>query len=59
MITSEQSLPARGAWIEIPDSGPQAGGAKSLPLRGAWIEIRAGRSVRCEVIVAHREGSDD
>ncbi|WP_281714768.1 hypothetical protein [Blautia hydrogenotrophica] len=31
----------------------------SLPLRGAWIEIRAGRSVGCEVIVAHREGSAD
>ena len=31
----------------------------SLPLRGAWIEIRAGRSVGCEGIVAHREGSAD
>ena len=28
----------------------------SLPYGGAWIEIRAGRSVGCEVIVAHREG---
>ena len=34
-----QSLPLRGAWIEmIVDDMPIAGSG-SLPLRGAWIEI--------------------
>ena len=34
------SLPARGAWIEMPffQRAPEAA-VKSLPARGAWIEI--------------------
>ena len=37
--TNWQSLPVRGAWIEI-GVIPQAGALYgSLPVRGAWIEI--------------------
>lgn len=53
------SLPSRGAWIEIAILGDMRHIGLSLPSRGAWLEIRAGRSVGCEVIVAHRGGSDD
>ena len=36
----EQSLPARGAWIEIPaGTTARPGWPTSLPARGAWIEI--------------------
>ena len=38
-IRQEQSLPVRGAWIEIPLTGGIAAGTWSLPVRGAWIEI--------------------
>ena len=35
-----QSLPLRGAWIEIRYAAEvHADATKSLPLRGAWIEI--------------------
>ena len=34
-----QSLPVRGAWIEIASMGRVAGSTLSLPVRGAWIEI--------------------
>ncbi len=36
----DQSLPARGVWIEI-DVSPQTGnaGEVSLPARGVWIEM--------------------
>ena len=34
-----QSLPLRGAWIEIHPSWNDVFGHVSLPLRGAWIEI--------------------
>ena len=55
----QESLPSRGAWIEIAILGDMRHIGLSLPSRGAWLEIRAGRSVGCEVIVAHRGGSDD
>ena len=35
----EQSLPARGAWIEIASQIAQDTERMSLPARGAWIEI--------------------
>ena len=57
--SSSPSLPSRGAWIEIAILGDMRHIGLSLPSRGAWLEIRAGRSVGCEVIVAHRGGSDD
>ena len=34
-----QSLPARGAWIEIPWRVLSWDGGGSLPARGAWIEM--------------------
>ena len=34
-----QSLPARGAWIEIPTYTLYMRPLPSLPARGAWIEI--------------------
>ena len=37
-----QSLPVRGAWIEIIHNARYITHFKSLPVRGAWIEI-AGR----------------
>ena len=56
-----ESLPARGAWIEIssryrvvPASAP------SLPARGAWIEISADMdAVNIWAAVAPRTGSVD
>ena len=40
--TASQSLPLRGAWIEILAGSIHFFGAWSLPLRGAWIEIGGG-----------------
>ena len=34
-----QSLPIRGAWIEIKTATSKQSKTKSLPIRGAWIEI--------------------
>ena len=34
-----ESLPARGAWIEIKNQEPDPVSWQSLPARGAWIEI--------------------
>ena len=34
-----QSLPVRGAWIEISTRRAGASRRRSLPVRGAWIEI--------------------
>ena len=34
-----ESLPARGAWIEINSQHVYGKAAESLPARGAWIEI--------------------
>ena len=39
-----ESLPARGAWIEILRRTIQAPGLMSLPARGAWIEISSSPS---------------
>ena len=54
-----QSLPVRGAWIEIFLSEWQALDAASLPVRGAWIEIRAFSPRPRGVPVAPRAGSVD
>ena len=35
-----ESLPTRGAWIEISFSGNFCSSLASLPTRGAWIEIQ-------------------
>ena len=40
---TKQSLPVRGAWIEIALAKKSSGAyQRSLPLRGAWIEIIRG-----------------
>ena len=36
---SDESLPVRGAWIEIFVLRADNPGISSLPVRGAWIEI--------------------
>ena len=36
-----QSLPVRGAWIEIVYGARVFGDEASLPVRGAWIEIHS------------------
>ena len=43
-----ESLPARGAWIEIPKIGGMCKMKKSLPARGAWIEITYGLLFQCQ-----------
>ena len=41
-----ESLPARGAWIEILNASCGRGWEWSLPARGAWIEIISRRPQR-------------
>ena len=54
-----QSLPVRGAWIEI-SSGAGSGGLRgSLPVRGAWIEMVSILFSVYEPGVAPRAGSVD
>ena len=56
---SYESLPVRGAWIEI-GARPVSGSRKqSLPVRGAWIEIVAAAEVGYLEKVAPRAGSVD
>ena len=40
----KQSLPVRGAWIEISSDRRFARALTSLPVRGAWIEIAVSQS---------------
>ena len=55
--TAAQSLPVRGAWVEITDTVSPRYGYMSLPVRGAWVEIaRLMRSFRFTT-VAPRAGS--
>ena len=37
--TENESLPIRGAWIEIFDDHRRTPLQWSLPIRGAWIEM--------------------
>ena len=43
-----QSLPPRGAWIEIAPTPSRPARPRSLPPRGAWIEIPVGEDVGIE-----------
>ena len=55
-----ESLPPRGAWIEIGDTVMAATGkGQSLPPRGAWIEIFMPCVIRYPAIVAPPTGSVD
>ena len=55
-----QSLPVRGAWIEIQHGQDvQRLTIASLPVRGAWIEILYSFWVKSRSIVAPRAGSVD
>ena len=38
-VNNIQSLPVRGAWIEMARSALRSCCSASLPVRGAWIEI--------------------
>ena len=55
-----ESLPARGAWIEISlRHGAATMAYTSLPARGAWIEILLMVLVCGWILVAPRTGSVD
>ena len=54
-----QSLPVRGAWIEMPDSEGKLYMTESLPVRGAWIEMSAPATACIPRRVAPRAGSVD
>ena len=45
-ISFLESLPVRGAWIEIEKSTETYETCLSLPVRGAWIEILATSYIR-------------
>ena len=52
------SLPARGAWVEIPSvASIVAVVSESLPARGAWVEIIRIDNIIMNFPVAPRTGS--
>ena len=55
-----ESLPVRGAWIEIAINGTSDYPTdKSLPVRGAWIEMVNNHYLYHRASVAPRAGSVD
>ena len=54
-----QSLPVRGAWIEMEQREEANRRARSLPVRGAWIEISTFADLLGSARVAPRAGSVD
>ena len=54
-----ESLPVRGAWIEISSYSDVMLNQKSLPVRGAWIEITYAVGITYKYAVAPRAGSVD
>ena len=54
-----QSLPTRGAWIEIYDNDFDLATRMSLPTRGAWIEIADMLDMMMALSVAPHAGSAD
>ena len=54
-----QSLPARGAWIEISVGAHVVTTSQSLPARGAWIEMNTSHEQSANDTVAPRKGSVD
>ena len=59
IVTVMESLPVRGAWIEIRFAPPNDEIARSLPVRGAWIEIVICQLQSSQPRVAPRAGSVD
>ena len=53
------SHPARGAWIEITNSGSPSIVMRSHPARGAWIEIEGKMTASAAEAVAPRKGCVD
>lgn len=51
-----ESLPMRGAWIEMYMSSLCASSAMSLPMRGVWIEILKKHSLHAKKNVAPHAG---
>ena len=58
-MAGDESLPVRGAWIEIEPYRKQDTRPGSLPVRGAWIEMKSLRIVLQMGLVAPRKGSVD
>ena len=58
-LPANESLPARGAWIEIKKTYWGTLKTPSLPARGAWIEITTDIVDDVHAFVAPREGSVD
>ena len=56
---NRESLPVRGAWIEIRYTNSANNTSKSLPVRGAWIEIFPMTRFDKQPLVAPRAGSVD
>ena len=54
-----ESLPSRGAWIEITVDTVAPSLNVSLPSRGAWIEIEGGERMNIYEKVAPLTGSVD
>ena len=52
-----ESLPVRGAWVEIIYMRRTKTQIESLPVRGAWVEIIAGTDGVYDITVAPRAGS--
>ena len=58
-LLAAQSLPVRGAWIEMLLSVSMSAVILSLPVRGAWIEMSVRANRRGFGGVAPRAGSVD
>ena len=52
-----QSLPVRGAWVEMSTSQPTSDPTESLPVRGAWVEMTLDKRQKKWYLVAPRAGS--
>ena len=58
-VPSDESLPVRGAWIEIALALVKSHKKQSLPVRGAWIEMLPSVGDTVSDAVAPRAGSVD
>ena len=58
-VSYSESLPSRGAWIEMGSNCAAAKRPRSLPSRGAWIEIKSRDYIPAAEWVAPLAGSVD